>query len=102
MSVTKNSYSKLIDVLSDVFGSFPSGGSLMSSISRKEIKELEQEKSFVACTLGGALSVHVKNGRVIKIESLTIPDDVLILMILIFLFRVLHFNFKFLIIGFKF
>ena len=41
MSVTKakNGYSKIIGVMSDVFGSFPNGDDLMGSITPEEIKE---------------------------------------------------------------
>ncbi|GAH61416.1 unnamed protein product [marine sediment metagenome] len=76
MSVTKNDYSKLIKVMSDVFGSFSLGEDLMRSTTPKEIKEVEKEKVSVTATMGGGIFVHVKNGRVIKTDPLTIPDDV--------------------------
>jgi len=76
MSITKNGYSKLIEVMSDVFSSFPPGDNLMRSITPKEIKEIEKEKVFVTATMGGGIFVHVKNGRVIKTDPLTIPEGV--------------------------
>ena len=76
MSASTSDYFKLIGVMSDVFGSFPLGDNLMESIKPEEIKESEKEKVFVACTFGGAIFVHVKNGRVIKTDPLTVPEDV--------------------------
>ncbi len=76
MSVTKNDYSKLIDVMSDVFGSFTHGDNLMRSIKPEEIKEIEKEKVFPAFTIGGGIFVHVKNGRITKTDPFTIPDNI--------------------------
>lgn len=66
MNVSENVYPRIVDVMSDVFGSFPAGDELMRSVTPEEIKESEEEKVSVACTFGGAVFVHVKNGRVIK------------------------------------
>jgi molybdopterin guanine dinucleotide-containing S/N-oxide reductase-like protein len=76
MSVTENKYSKLIEVMSSVFSSFPLGDNLMRSIKTEETEELKKEKVFVTATFGGGISIHVKNGRVIKTDPLTIPEDV--------------------------
>ena len=75
MAVISNDYIEFINTLSNVASSFTSD-TLMRTITRKEIKELEKERSYVACTLGGALKVHVKNNRVIKTEILTFPKDI--------------------------
>jgi molybdopterin guanine dinucleotide-containing S/N-oxide reductase-like protein len=76
MGVTMNNSAKFIEVLSEVSGSFSAADSLMQSVTPKEIQEMGQSKSFVACTLGGAASVQVKMGRVVSTENLTIPKDV--------------------------
>ncbi len=76
MSVTRNDYSKLIEVMSDVFGSFTHGDDLMRSIKPEEIKEIEKEKVFPAFTIGGGIFVHVKNGRITKTDPFTIPDNI--------------------------
>lgn len=76
MDITKNNYSGLIDIMSGVFGSFPCGEDLMRSIDPEEIEKTGQEKIYTECTFGGAIFAHVKNGRVIKTEPLTIPEDV--------------------------
>ncbi|MFC1901697.1 molybdopterin-dependent oxidoreductase [Chloroflexota bacterium] len=74
MSVKEKDYSRVIEVLGDVFGSFPAGDNLMRNVEPEETEE--SEKVFTACTYGGAVFIHVKNGRVIKIDPLTIPEDV--------------------------
>ena len=76
MSMVKGDYPKLIDIMSDVLGSFSCGENLMRSITPEEIKEIEQEKTYAECTFGGAIFATVKNGRVIKTGPLTIPEDV--------------------------
>ena len=75
--MTRNSSFKLIDVMSDVFGSFTSlGDDLMMDITPKAIRDIEKEKVFTTSTFGGGIFVHVKNGRVIKTDPLTVPEDV--------------------------
>ncbi len=73
---TNNGYSKLIEAMSNVFGSFPHGGNLIKSVKPEEIQEKQKEKTVPTSTFGGGISVHVKNGRVVTVDPLTIPDDV--------------------------
>ncbi|MFC1846266.1 molybdopterin-dependent oxidoreductase, partial [Chloroflexota bacterium] len=56
--------------------SFESGKSLMRDITPEEIQEIEKERIVATTTFGGGIFVHVKNGRVIKTDPLTIPEDV--------------------------
>lgn len=76
MSITMSGYTVLFEKMGQVFGSFSSGNSLLRNISPEEIKEIEKEKELVTCTFGGAINVHVKNGRVVQIDPLKIPEDV--------------------------
>jgi len=73
---TENDYLKLIGIISEVFGSFSPGENLLRHVEPEEIKEMEKEKVFIACTFGGAVFVHTKKGRVTSIDPLTIPEDV--------------------------
>lgn len=76
MSGMNGDYVKLTDALSGAFGSLSSGDTLMRKITAKERKEIEKEKVTGAFTMGGGITVHVKNGRIVKTDPFPIPEDV--------------------------
>lgn len=76
MGIKTKDYNGFLDLLGEVAGVCSTTDSLMKGITPKEIEEIKKEKTFVACTLGGAASIRVKNGRVINTEPLTVPEDV--------------------------